>query len=115
MMNKLIAGIILFFVGQGLIWIQTNGQFIWKWAKDNPFGMALIFSIPISYMFIYATKYVVEYFDGMLWPGRFIGFGTGMIVFSILTYMFMGEGITSKTAVSLVLAITLVLIQIFWK
>lgn len=114
-MNKLLIGIILFLIGQALIWIQTNGQFIWKWAKDNPLGMALIFSIPISYGFIYATKMVVEYFDGALWPGRFIGFGTGMIIFSILTYYFMGEGITSKTAVSLVLATTLVLIQIFWK
>ena len=112
-MNKLLLGMLLFFAGQALIWIQTNGQFIYKWAKDNPFGMALIFSIPISYMFIYATKYVVEAFDGELWPGRFIGFGTGMIV--ILTWYFMGEGITSKTAVSLVLASTLVLIQILWK
>ena len=114
-MNKLLLGMILFFVGQALIWIQTNGQFIYKWARDNPFGMALIFSIPISYMFIYATKYVVEAFDGELWPGRFIGFGTGMIVFSIFTYIFMGEGITSKTAISLVLATALVLIQILWK
>ena len=114
-MNKLLLGILLFFLGQGLIWIQTNGQFIWKWAKDNPLGMSLIFSIPISYGFIYATTYVVEYFEGQLWPGRFIGFGTGMVAFSILTWYFMGEGITSKTAVSLVLASTLVLIQILWK
>tara|TARA_Y100001973_G_scaffold87297_1_gene131104 strand:+ start:406 stop:750 length:345 start_codon:yes stop_codon:yes gene_type:complete len=114
-MNKLLIGIILFTVGQALIWIQTNGQFINKWAKENPFWMAIIFAIPISYMFIYATKYIVEYFDGLLWPGRFIGFGTGMIIFSIFTYIFMGEGISSKTAISLVLATALVLIQILWK
>ena len=114
-MNKLLIGFILFILGQALIWIQTNGQFIWKWAREHPFYMALIFSLPISYMFIYATKYIVEYFDGILWPGRFIGFGTGMIVFSIFTYCFMGEGITSKTAISLVLATALVLIQILWK
>ena len=48
-------------------------------------------------MFIYATTYVVEFFNGSLWPGRFIGFGMGMIAFSILTYVIMGEGITTKT------------------
>jgi hypothetical protein len=114
-MGKLAIGIILFFLGQALIWIQTNGQFVSSWAKDNPFWMALIFSMPISYMFIYATTFVVGHFNGQLWPGRFIGFGTGMIVFSILTYLVMGEGITVKTLISLILATTLVAIQIFWK
>ncbi len=114
-MNKLLVGIGLFFFGQALIWFQTNGQFIWPWAKENPFWMALLFSMPISYGFIYATTYVVEAFDGSLWPGRFIGFGTGMMVFSILTYSFMGEGITSKTLISLILATALVAIQILWK
>ena len=68
-MGKLVIGIILFLMGQALIWVQTNGQFVWTWAKENPFWMAAIFSMPISYMFIYATTYVVGYFDGSLWPG----------------------------------------------
>jgi hypothetical protein len=38
-----------------------------------------------------------------------------MIVFALLSYFIMGEGISAKTAVSLVLATTLVLIQILWK
>ena len=114
-MLKLIIGIVLFLIGQALIWFQTNGQFFNSWAKENPVYMALIFSFPISYMFIYATTFVVEYFNGSLWPGRFIGFGTGMIAFSILTYIIMGEGITTKTLISLILATTLVALQIFWK
>jgi hypothetical protein len=36
-------------------------------------------------------------------------------VFIIVTYYFMGEGITTKTVISLILSLTLVLIQIFWK
>ena len=114
-MGKLLAGVGLFLFGQILIWYQTNGQFKWEWCAKNPFGMALIFSIPISFAFIIATKYVVGYFDGSLWPGRFIGFATGMIVMAVLTYHYMGEGITTKTLISLVLATTLVFIQIFWK
>ncbi len=114
-MNKLLLGLFLFGIGQLTIWFQTNAQFIWKWPKEHPVWMAALFSFPISLMFIYATKLVVEHFGGLLWPGRFIGFGTGMIIFSIFTYYFMGEGITSKTAISLVLATALVLIQILWK
>ena len=34
---------------------------------------------------------------------------------AICTYAMMGEGITTKTLVSLILAVTLVLIQVFWK
>ena len=114
-MTKFLIGILLFFFGQTLIWYQTNGQFINKWAKEHPFLMACIFSVPISYAFIIATKYVVGYFDGELWPGRFIGFATGMISFAILTNIYMGQGINAKTAISLVLATALVAIQILWK
>jgi len=114
-MSKLVLGILCFAFGQTLIWFQTNGQFVWKWAKDHPAWMAIIFSFPISYSFIHGTKYIVEHFDGALWPGRLLGFGIGAICFGIITYIYMGEGITPKTAVSLILAITLVMVQIFWK
>ena len=114
-MSKLLLGILCFVFGQTLIWYQTNGQFVWKWAREHPAIMAALFCFPISYSFIYGTKYIVEHFDGILWPGRLIGFGIGTISFAILTYAYLGEGITAKTAVSLILAITLVSIQIFWK
>ena len=113
-MNNILAAVILFTIGQAMIWFQTNGQFVWPWAKENPMLMALI-GFPISYILIVATKYVVAGFDGLLWPGRLIGFGTGMVVMAILTYCYMGEGITTKTLISLVLATTLVFIQVFWK
>ena len=110
---KLLAAMGLFLIGQTLIWFQTNGQFINKWAKDHPFWMACIFAIPISYAFIHATRLVVEYYDGLLWPGRLIGFACGMIAFYVLTYYIMGEGLTMKTALTLVLASVIILIQVF--
>jgi len=57
----------------------------------------------------------VGHFDGLLWPSRFIGFSTGIVTFAALTYIFMDEGINLKTAVSLVLALALIIIQLFWK
>ena len=113
-MHNILIGFVLFFIGQAMIWFQTNSQFIWKWPKDNPMLIALC-GIPISYILIIATKYVVQGFDGLLWPGRLVGFGAGMIVMAVCTYVMMGEGITTKTIISLILAVTLVLIQVFWK
>ena len=114
-MGKLLSAVLLFFLGQVLIWYQTNGQFKWKWFAENPFAVACIFAIPISYAFIHASRLIVDYFDGTLWPGRLIGFATGMISFAILTSFYMNEGINAKTSISLVLATALVAIQILWK
>ena len=114
-MTKLLWAFLLFTLGQTLIWVQTNGQFVWPWFKKNPLAISIVMGTTISYILIYATRYIVEYYDGLLWPGRFIGFGTGIISFALLTWWFMGEGITAKTVVCLVLACTLIAIQLFWK
>ena len=114
MNNSVAIGLLLYFVTHIIIWFQVNGQFVWPWAEKNPWTMALL-GFPISYVLIIATKYIVAGFDGLLWPGRLIGFGSGMIVMAILTWYMLGEGISTKTLVSLFLATTLVFIQILWK
>ena len=113
-LNNLVVGITLFAATHIIIWFQVNGQFVWPWAKDNPWTMALL-GFPISYILIIATKYIVAGFDGLLWPGRLVGFGTGMIIMGILTWVILGEGISTKTLISLILATTLVALQVFWK
>jgi hypothetical protein len=70
---------------------------------------------PISYILILASREVVAGFDGLLWPGRLLGFASGMIVMAGLTYMHMGETINMKTGVTLILALAITLIQVFWK
>lgn len=114
-MKNLIYGILLFLLGQSLIWFQTNGQFVWPWFKRNPIFVALIGGSTISYMFIVATRYIAEYYDGQLWPGRFIGFAMGMVSFGLLTYFIMDEPLNQKTIISLSLALTLICVQLFWK
>ena len=113
-LKSLIFGLLLFTAAHIVTWFQLNGQFFNSWFKNNNFILVL-FGIPISYAFIYATKYIVESFDGLLWPGRFIGFAVGMIVFALFASTIMNEGITMKTGVSLLLATALVAVQIFWK
>lgn len=112
--TRLIQGTLLFLLGQILVWYQINGQFISDWMKSHPLVVSLL-GIPISYVYIYATQYLVVAFDGELWPQRLIGFSMGMITFAFLTWFHLNQAITAKTAVTLALAAAIVLIQVFWK
>ena len=112
--TKLITGTLLFLLGQILVWYQINGQFLSDWIKSHPLIMSLL-GIPISYVYIVATRDLVIAFDGELWPQRLIGFSMGMIAFAFLTWFHLNEALTAKTAVTLALAAAIVLIQVFWK
>ena len=103
-----------FFVAHIAVWFQLNGQFKWDWFKNNEWVLALC-GVPISFLYLWGTKYAVNGFDGLLWPGRFVGFGVGMVVYAIFTGYFFNEGITPKTAISLGLALLLISVQLFWK
>jgi hypothetical protein len=115
MLNRgILIGIILFLLGQTIIWYQTNLQFISEWAKSHKLLLSLL-GVPVSYLFILATSYTVEGFNGQLWPSRLIGFSVGMIVMAFLTYFHISQGINIKTFITLLLALCIVLIQVFWK
>ena len=114
-MKDLLLGLGYFAVGHILIWFQTNGQFKWEWFANNPLILSIVGGTIISYTFIMGTKYAVEHFDGLLWPGRFMGFALGISSFAILSWWFMGEGISWKTLSSLLLSLVIITIQLFWK
>ena len=111
---RLIYGLLLFLGAHLITWFQLNGQFLWGWFKENTLLLAIC-GIPISYLYIYATKATVDHFDGTMWPARFIGFGVGILVYALLVGIFFKEGITLKTLVSLLLSVSLIFIQVFWK
>jgi hypothetical protein len=104
----------LFIFGQIIVWIQVNGPLIWTWAKDYRYGL-MILGVPITALFMRATELSVSGFGNLFWPGRFMSFVAGIFIFTIMTYMFRNEAINLKTAISLVLAFSLILVQLFWK
>ena len=107
-------GALFFLAAHVITWFQLNVQFIWIYFKDNPLILSLV-GIPMSYLFILGTKYTVWAFGDLLWPARFIGFGIGIIVYAIFVGIFFQEGITLKTFVSLLISVSLIFIQVFWK
>jgi len=112
--TRFLYGALLFLLGQTLVWYQINGQFLSEWCKKHPLIMSLL-GIPVSYVYIYATHHLVIAFDGQLWPQRLIGFSMGMVAFAFLTWFHLNQAITPKTAVTLVLALAIALIQVLWK
>tara|TARA_R110000803_G_scaffold56448_1_gene113771 strand:+ start:1174 stop:1521 length:348 start_codon:yes stop_codon:yes gene_type:complete len=110
----LTLGFIYFVIGQILIWFQSHLQFFSNWSKDNPLLIAIP-GILVSYVSILATKHLAEAYDGLVWPSRLIGFGIGIILFSILTWILLGEKIDIKSGVCVVLAFCILTIQLFWK
>ena len=111
---NLIYGIFFFILAHIGAFIQLNGQFKWDWFKDNEWVIAAC-GFVLSFFYIWGTKYTVAGMDGLLWPTRFIGFGIGIIIYGLLVGHFFSEGITTKTFVSLALAIILICINVFWK
>ena len=103
---------IIFFICNVLIWFQLNSQLVWDWAKGTKaIWISCLMGIPISYMFWLATKWGYIGF-GNLWAVRFMGFATSMMTFPIMTYLYLGEAITLKTGITIILAIIIMLLQL---
>ena len=113
--KELLIGAFLFLTGQMIAWYQTNGQFISPWIKNHPILTSAIVGIPIGLFYIYGTHYVAIYSGGELWPVRIVGFVTGILGFTLLTYLHLNEPVTLKTGVILVLMTVIILLQVFWK
>ena len=111
---NLFYGVLYGIIGQILTFLQLQGNIKYGWFKEHPILM-LLASIPISFSFIKSVEYLVKAYDGELWPSRLIGFGIGAIVFTILSWWLFKEPFGLKTAVCMLLAVSILLIQIFWK
>ena len=99
-------------IGQILIWYQLNSQLVWEWAKGTKsMWIMSLLGIPISLLFWYATKWGYIGF-GNLWAVRFMGFATSMLTFPIMTWLYLGETITLKTLVTILLAIIIMILQL---
>ena len=119
MIQKSLINSFLIFLGLATlahlgVWFQINAQFISPKFKNNTVLLTLV-GIPISFLWITATRYGVAAFDGKLWPQRLIAFSIGIVLYTILTMLFFGEKFEARTVVSLVLAFSIVFVQVFWK
>jgi hypothetical protein len=103
---------IVFIITQILIWYQLNSQLVWDWAKGTKsMWIMAIMGVPISLLLWLCTKWGYIGF-GNLWSVRFMGFATSMMTFPFMTWLYLGETITLKTAITIVLAFIIMLLQL---
>ena len=110
--HLILITILIFFMNNIMIWYQLNGQLVWDfWKTWKGIGTSLLMAIPITALFWYATKIGYEGF-GNLWAVRFMGFATSMMTFPIMTWLYLGEVITLKTGITIILAVIIMLLQL---
>ncbi len=113
-MNRLLVGIFYGIVGQVLSFLQLQGSIKYGWYAKYPI-IVLLSSIPATWFYLKSVEALVEMFNGELWPSRLIGFGIGIIIFVTLSMILFKEPLTLKTLTCLMLAASILLVQIFWK
>ena len=102
-------------MGQIFVWLQVNSQFVWPNSVKYFWPMIVIGGTVTSFFFMTGVKHIVSGFDGQVWPSRMIPNATGMLVFSIMTWMFLKQGIDIKTAICIALSLIILFIQLYWK
>jgi hypothetical protein len=116
MFAKLVAGISCLIGVHTLVWFSTNLQFVNEKMADKSLEIAIGLGIPISLLAYFGTRYTYQSLENSAWAVRFVAFGTSYLVFPFLTWWMLKETMfTPKTLTCIILSLTIVAIQIFWK
>jgi multidrug transporter EmrE-like cation transporter len=57
----------------------------------------------------------IQGFGGQIWPSRLVGFGVGVIVFTLMSHFLFKEQLDLKNGICLGLGLTIILVQLFVK
>ena len=115
MNTQFLTGLGLVVIGQTMVFLQTNLQFISPKAKEHTYLMAFIGGGIISLLFMKGIGMIVGSTGGLIWPSRIIPSALGTVIFAILTWLMFRESITPKTAVCVALSFIIIAIQVLWK
>tara|TARA_R100001377_G_C3153159_1_gene97041 strand:- start:423 stop:764 length:342 start_codon:yes stop_codon:yes gene_type:complete len=109
--NKYIVySILLSVLGNLIVWFQLNGQLKWDFMRNNMILVCLV-GMPVSYIFFKVTEFAYLGL-GSLWGVRFLVYACSYLVFPFLTYWVLGESLTIKTLISIILSLIILLIQL---
>ena len=111
---NLVWGVLWGLLAQITTFLQLQGQLKYDFLKQNTWFTVLM-GIPISFMFMQSVKNFVTAFHGEIWPSRLIGFGIGVIVFTVMSELLFKEQFTLKTGICLFLGLLIIITQLFWK
>jgi hypothetical protein len=110
----IVLGALVTLIAQIGAWFQHNLQFKYPKLDETWWGMYAL-SVPLTYVFILATKYNVAGYGGSIWAGRFVGFAIGIVVYAILIQIFFKEPFTTKIFIQLCLCFGILGVQAYMK
>jgi multidrug transporter EmrE-like cation transporter len=111
---ELIKGILWGIAGQISSFMQLQGSIKFGWFDKYPI-IIIMSAMPGMWFYLKSVNHLVNAFGGALWPSRLIGFGIGIMVFVTMSIIMFKEPITLKTLICLILAASILGVQIFWK
>lgn len=109
---NLFYGVLYGILAQIITFLQLQGNVKWNWFDKYPIPI-LLSSIPLTWLYIKSVENLVTAFGGELWPSRLIGFGVGVIVFTLMSHFIFNEVIGLKTIICLLLALCIILVQLY--
>lgn len=113
-MHNLLYGVLYGILGQTLSFLQLQASIKYGW-QEKYLWLILLVGIPNTWVYMQSVNHFIIAFNGTLWESRLLGFAIGVAVFAVMGWLLFSEPMTSKTAVSLLLALCIVLIQILWR
>ena len=113
-LQKIFLGILFGILGQVGTFLQLQGSYKYGWYQKY-YWWVILASVPLGWLYIKSVNYFIEAFDGQIWPSRLIGFGVGVIVFTLMSIYLFKEPLNAKNAICLGLGFIIVLIQLFYK
>ena len=112
--NKIIIGILFGILGQIGTFLQLQGAYKYGWYEKYQW-VVILASLPLGWLYIQSVNSFIAGFGGQIWPSRLLGFGIGVIIFTLMSHFLFKEPLGIKNAVCLGLGFTIVAIQLFVK
>jgi hypothetical protein len=112
--QKILLGILFGLLGQVGTFMQLQGSYKYGWYEKYQWAVILA-SVPLGWLYIKSVNYFIEGFGGQIWPSRLVGFGVGVIVFTLMSLYLFNEPLNVKNGVGLGLGFCIIAVQLFVK
>ncbi len=111
---KIFLGIMYGALGQVGTFLQLQGSYKYGWYEKYKW-IVILASVPLGWIYIKSVNSFIEGFGGEIWPSRLVGFGIGVIVFTLMSHYIFKEPLNIKNGMCLTLRFVIVCIQLFIK
>lgn len=112
--SKIFLGILFGALGQVGTFAQLQMSYKFGWYDKHPW-LVVLASVPLGWLYIQSVNSFIAGFGGQIWPSRLVGFGIGVIVFTLMSHFIFKEVLSIKNGLCLLLGFTIVAIQLFVK